>query len=288
MILLAGFAFLAGVVTILSPCILPLLPIILSSSVTGSKKRPVGVVLGFVLSFTFFTLFLSAIVRATNLSADALRTLSVVILIAFGASLLFPRFQQWMERLFTKLSSVAPQRQGSGLSGGILVGVSLGLIWTPCVGPILASVISLALTGSVSGAAVIITLAYALGTGLPMLAIMFGGRALLQKAPWLMRNTGKIQKAFGILMIITAIGIFYNVDRTFQSYILDKFPNYGVGLTSFEDNEAVKENLQSLDSETDENDIGKPMDELMGDKFMEAPELIPGGEWFNSEPLTLS
>lgn len=254
MALLVLFAFIGGVVTILSPCILPILPVILSGSVTGGKRRPFGVITGFVLSFTFFTLFLTAIVRVTGLSADFLRNLAVIVLILFGLTLVIPKAQVWIERLFTKFASKAPQqKESTGFKGGFLVGLTLGLIWTPCVGPILASVISLALSEAVTGAAVFITLAYALGTALPMLVIIYGGRQLLHKVPWLMRNTAKIQIAFGILMIIVAIGIFFNVDRNFQTYILEKLPNYGASLTSVEDNETVQKELEKLQEEPAED-----------------------------------
>src|SRR5688572_5025288 len=231
MALLILFAFLAGIVTILSPCILPILPIVLSGSLTGGKRRPLGIIAGFILSFTFFTLFLSTIVRVTGISADALRQFSVVVILAFGISLLIPTFKVWMERLFASLSGIVAQTPGQQTNnpdfvGGVVVGISLGLVWAPCVGPILASVISLALTGTVTASAFVITLAYSLGTSLPMLAITFGGRNLLSRAPWLVANTGKIQKTFGILMILTALAIFFNWDRKFQTYILKTFPNY--------------------------------------------------------------
>ncbi|MBI4062443.1 cytochrome c biogenesis protein DipZ [Candidatus Gottesmanbacteria bacterium] len=273
MVLLLGFAFLAGIVTILSPCILPVLPVVLSGGISGGKQRPLGIVAGFIASFTFFTLFLTSIVRATGISPDALRLLSVVIIIAFGLSLLIPKFQSIFERLATKLTSLVPknnQRQDFG--GGVLIGVSLGLVWTPCVGPILASVISLALTGTVTTTAFFITLAYSIGTAIPMLAIIWGGRQLLQKVPWLVASTGKIQKAFGVLMILTALAIATNQDRKFQTYILEKFPQYGVGLTKFEDNPEVKKQLVDMTTSNLER----------------APELIAGGQWFNSESLTLS
>ncbi len=290
MFLLVLFSFLGGVVTILSPCILPILPIVLSGSVGGGKKKPFGIVAGFILSFTFFTLFLSAIVRATGLSADALRFVSVVIIFLFGVTLLLPQFQLLMEKLFSKLSSRLvisgngkDSRQGFG--GGILIGLSIGLIWTPCVGPILASIITLAATSTVGFGAVIITLAYALGTAIPMLAIMYGGRNLLQKVPWLIPNADKIQKGFGVLMIITAIGLNFNIDRDFQSYVLRTFPQYGVGLTAFEDNDFVKNELEKLKS-GDEKSDQIPND--LGDQKLKAPEIIPGGEWFNSKPLKIS
>lgn len=290
MILLIAFAFLAGVVTILSPCILPILPIILSSTVDATgKRRPLGVVLGFVLSFTFFTLFLSAIVRLSGIPAESLRYLSVLILIFFGLSLFISQIQLFIEQLFSKLTRFAPQGQTKhGFFGGLIIGLSLGLLWTPCVGPILASVISLALSGTVTAQAVVITLSYSLGTAIPMFIIMQAGSTALQKVPWLLQNSGKIQKIFGILMVLVAIGIFFNIDRRFQTFILNTFPEYGVGLTKFEDNASVKKELEKIGGkEMKKEDMGKPMFDLLKPKGTPAPKLIPGGVWFNSNPLTL-
>lgn len=292
MIFLIGFAFLAGIITILSPCILPILPIVLSGSVGTGKRKPQGIVTGFVLSFTFFTLFLSALVKATGVSADALRGFSIVIILIFGISLLLSQFQVLTEKLFSKLAGIIPKAQtgGSlpagrqGFGGGVLIGLSLGLIWTPCVGPILASVITLAATSEVGFSAFFITLAYSLGTAIPMFAIMYGGRGLLQKIPWLLPNTNKIQKAFGVLMILTAVGIFFNADRKFQTYILETFPQYGTGLTKFEDNDVVKKQLDNLFKKGSEKE---KIPSGLGDEKIMAPEIIPGGEWFNTKQLTM-
>ncbi len=288
MILLIIFAFIAGVVTVLSPCILPLLPIILSSSTTEpDKQRPLGVVIGFVASFTFFTLFLSSIVKATHIPAESLRVLSILILAVLGISLLIPQVQTEVEIVFGRLANLIPsQQKRTGFVGGLVVGLSLGLLWTPCVGPILASVISLALAGTVSTQAFVITTAYAIGTAIPMFIIMLVGSTALQRVPWLVRNTSKIQKAFGVLMILTSLAIFFNLDRRFQTAILNAFPNYGVGLTTFEENEGIKKELQKITQKPmDKSMLGKPMSELARPT---APELIPGGEWFNSPPLTLA
>ena len=293
MILLIAFAFLAGVVTILSPCILPLLPIILSSSLAGQslgKMRPLGVIVGFVISFTFFTLFLSTIVRLLGIPADTLRLVSVLIIALFGISFLIPVVQFWIEQLFSRLMNLAPKTNlNPGFGSGLLVGFSLGLLWTPCVGPILASVISLAITGTVNFDAFVITFAYSLGTAIPMFVIMIGGQNVLTKVPWLVRSTANLQKAFGVLMIITAIGIYFNVDRRFQTYILNTFPQYGAGLTQFEDNEMIRKQLEKKSgTEMKNEDKGKPMYDLNQPKGPKAPELIPGGVWFNSDPLRLS
>lgn len=292
MVLLVLFSFLAGIVTVLSPCILPVLPIILTGTSTGGKQRPLGIVTGFVASFTFFTLFLTSIVQSLGISADALRHFSVVVLFVFGLSLLLPFVQALLEKAFTAVAGKAPNSsQTTSFWGGLLIGASLGLLWTPCVGPILASVLSLALTGTVTGSAAIITLAYAIGTAIPMFAIMIGGQTLLQRNTWLVRRTGQIQKAFGVLMMATAVAIYFNLDRSFQTYILQKFPNYGVGLTSFEDNQAVREQLKEIQPDSGSTRgsdlLGNPSP-IGGDDFGEAPELIEGGEWINSEPLQLS
>ena len=248
MILLIAFAFLAGIITVLSPCILPILPIILSSSI-GDKyignSRPMGVVIGFVLSFTFFTLFLSTIVRLSGISAGAIRLVSVFVIGGFGASLLIPQFQVLVEKLFSKLAGFIPNSQNRiGFGGGLIIGFSVGLLWTPCVGPILASVISLAINSTVTFDAFLITLAYSLGTAIPMFLIMLGGQSALRRIPWLLSNLVNIQKLFGMLMILTAIGIFFNVDRKFQTFILEKFPEYGPNLIKLEDNQAVRDQLR--------------------------------------------
>jgi len=284
MLILILFAFLAGIVTVLSPCILPVLPIVLSSSLSGGKRRPLGVVAGFIVSFTFFTLFLTSIVSLLKIPADSLRTFSIVVIFLFGASLLIPKFQSIFELLFARLSRFTPKSTGSeGFLGGFIIGLSIGLIWTPCVGPILASVISLAITGTVTGLAFFITLAYSLGTAIPMFAIVYGGRNLLNKVPWLLANTARIQKGFGVVMIFVALAIYFNFDRNFQTFILNRFPSYGTNLIKLEENELVEEELDKLRGGQDlnKNDMGKPSSNLLSD-FGKAPEIVKGGESFNT------
>ncbi len=281
MLILLGFAFLAGIVTILSPCILPLLPIILSGTVGEGNKKPFGIIVGFILSFTIFTVFSFSLFKLFGISQDVLRIVAVVILILFGLALVIPQILAKFESIFSKVAEAGQlKKQRSGFTGGLLVGLSLGLVWTPCVGPILASVIALAATSSANLQVVLIAFSYSLGTALPMLAITYGGRALLNKTPWLLRNTGKIQRAFGVLMILTAIGIATGVDRDFQNFLIKKFPSYGSGLTQIEDNEKVQMALKSLDTEGGEGAHveGNPAPN---------PNFEGATKWLNSEPLTL-
>ena len=173
MTVLLFFAFISGIVTILSPCILPVLPIVLSGSV-GGKRRPAGVITGFIASFSLFTLVLSTLVRALNIPPDALRTIAVVLIVLFGLVMVVPWLQKSFEALASRLTSRRHSPGGKGgFGGGLLVGASLGLVWTPCVGPIMASVISLAVTQSVNSGTVLIILSYSLGTSIPMAGIMF-------------------------------------------------------------------------------------------------------------------
>lgn len=244
MILILLFAFLAGLFTILSPCILPILPIVLSSGVgsVSSRARPYGVITGFVLSFTFFTLFLSILVQALGFSPELLRYIAIVTVGVFGISLLIPRFQLYSEMLFSRFSRFLPQSQkSSGFGGGFLIGLSIGLLWTPCVGPILASVISLALSGTVTFEAFLITLAYSLGTALPMLFLIKGGQQLTKKLPLVYKHLGLVQKGFGVLMILTAVGLYFGADKMFQQYAVETFPGYEQAILMFENQEFVRD-----------------------------------------------
>ena len=240
------FAFLSGVVTVASPCVLPVLPFLLSGAI-GGRLRPYGIISGFILSFTVFTLTLSAILAALRIPPDATRLISVALLLAFGLTLLIPALHTVYERFSTQSVSrlntggqfSSSPDSGNGFIGGVMVGGTLGLLWTPCVGPIMSAVITLALSGNVTFQAFLVTLAFSIGTAIPMLAVMLGGRGALARVPWLMNNLGTVQRGFGAVMVVFAIGIFFNVDRNVQTWFLDTFPAYAETLTKFEENVPV-------------------------------------------------
>jgi cytochrome c biogenesis protein CcdA/thiol-disulfide isomerase/thioredoxin len=285
MMILALFAFLSGIVTILSPCILPVLPIILSGTV-GGKRKPLGVVVGFIVSFSLFTLALSALVQALSISVDTLRIVAIVIIITFGITLLIPKLQLALESMLSKFARTKGSSKRDGFFGGTMTGLSLGLVWTPCVGPIMASVISLAVSQQVDGGSVIIVAAYSLGTAIPMFAIMAGGRKLLNHFPKLTGKTKDIQRFFGIIMIVAGLMIGFGVDRSFQTLILEAFPNYGTGLTGFEQGEFVQKALNDRDSndgEIDGFDWSISPDETEISNYGRAPELIAKGPWLNTD-----
>ncbi|TFH05864.1 MAG: cytochrome c biogenesis protein DipZ, partial [Spirochaetales bacterium] len=295
-IIILLFAFVSGVITILSPCILPVLPIVLSGAVGGGKARPFGVVTGFVVTFTVFTLALSALVQVAGISPDALRVVAVGILAVFGLVMVVPTLRDGFEVITSRLAGAVTSRSGgskpatrtSGMSGftsGLPVGFSLGIVWTPCVGPIMASVISLAVSQQIDGGAVLITLAYTLGTSIPMLAVMVGGRALLNRRPGLAKRAAGFQRVFGVLMILVAVAIGFGWDRQFQSTVLTVFPNYGAGLTAIEDSAAVRNALNNRNAtQATEGGISvdnPPRNGRLRD-FGPAPELVAEGPWLNT------
>ena len=304
MAVLIAFAFISGVVTILSPCILPVLPIVLAGGSSGGKARPFGVISGFVLSFSFFTLTLSAIVQALGVPADAMRHVAIVLIVLFGVVMLVPSLREFFDRAISRMVSggggkaggVATRKRG-GFWGGIPVGLSLGLVWTPCVGPIMASVISLALSQKIDGGSVVVTIAYTLGTAIPMLAVMLGGRALIAKVPALTRNAGAIQRIFGVVMVFMGVALVFQWDRQIQSAILRAFPSYGSGLTALENVGPVRSALEARNGRRSAATLvsavfsGAPSDgpetAVLGD-YGEAPQFVTAGPWLNTAPLDLA
>jgi cytochrome c-type biogenesis protein len=234
MLLSLVLAFVAGVITILSPCVLPLLPMILATATQDGRARPFGVIFGFVVAFAAATLALSTLVRTLGVPPDINRTLSAIVLVVLGFVLVIPRLQLQFEHWAGGLAGRAPAAAGAGFGGGLVVGLGLGLAWTPCVGPIMASVITLALNQNVGTGAVAITLAFALGTALPMAAVLFGGRELVRRLGWFQRNSAPIQRVFGLVLLLTGLAIWFGWDRTIQIALLEWFPSWDGLLTSWE------------------------------------------------------
>jgi cytochrome c biogenesis protein CcdA/thiol-disulfide isomerase/thioredoxin len=287
MLLLIGFAFLAGIVTILSPCILPILPIILAGTVEGKRSRPLGIVSGFIASFTFFTLTLSLIVQSLGINPNVMRWIAAFLIIVFGLILVIPKFKDAFVMLASRLSNRFARKgtstagtSPSGFWNGFILGTSLGLVWTPCVGPIMASVVSLALSSTINTGSVLITLAYSMGTAVPLFFILYGGRTLLNRFPFFLRNTESIQRVFGGLMILTGLIIFTGFINTFQSWVLQTFPKYGSGLTAIEDNQSVREELSKQKA-------GLSKASSMIPSVLD-PFTLASGTWINSKPLSLT
>ena len=215
-----GLAFLEGIALILSPCILPILPIILSGSLTGSRSRPFGIIVGFIIMFTLVTLFSRALINATNISPDVIRNTSYTLLLLLGVMMLSSYLTDKFNLLTQRLTRVGSTNRTinnteSGFLGGLLFGGLIGIIWTPCAGPILAAVIVQTILQKSTFSSYFIVLAFAIGAGIPMLLIVLFGRALLNHFTFLRTQTALIRKLLGLIIIATVGFLIYHPTFSF-------------------------------------------------------------------------
>src|SRR5687768_14386474 len=272
MLLLLGVAFVAGIVTAVSPCVLPVLPIVLAGGATGGARRPYAIVAGLVASFTVFTLSAAALLSALGLPDDLLRTLAIAVVVVVGVSLVWPPVGDLLGRPFHALARRRPGDAG----GGFLLGVSLGLLFTPCAGPVIGAVITVAATQSVTLEAVLITLAYGLGAGIVLLGVAIAARrgmslhAVRTRAPL-------VRQALGVAILGVAVLMVIGVDKDLQTRV----PEYTRVLQGLEESVAAQGELEEL--------VGTPglAEEERLDDFGPAPDFREIDLWLNSDPLTI-
>lgn len=309
MVLLMLFAFIAGAATAISPCALPVLPVVFSAGVTGGRKRPLGIALGLAVSFTFAVVVLVYLLAALGLPDDLLRTFAIAVLLVFGLSLIVPKAGTWVEGQISKFTSrgagkVAGATQASakgkdGFWSGVLVGGGLGFVYAPCAGPILAGVITATASQSFSSGRLAVALSYGLGSAVTFLILMIGGRRLI--AP-LVQRSGKLQMAMGLAMVFVAVAMFANLDTRFQTAIANDLPSALVNPTGkLEKSSAVSDDLAAArggptsDKFSSVTKTARPVTKPAGTPsglkdLGPAPEFIDNQKWFNTangQPLTL-
>lgn len=290
MILLLLFSFFAGFVTILAPCIWPVLPIVLSSSIAGKgHQRPLGITIGVMLSFTVFTLSVSYIVHIFHLDPNLLRLLAVIVIVFLGLTMIIPALSAKFELFISRLSNVFGQnssnKQGSGFLPGFITGLSLGIVWSPCAGPILATIAALAATGQVSIQVILVTLFYVIGVGVPLFAFAYGGQQFIARARGINKYTGRIQQVFGVVMILAAIAIFTNYDQTLQLQLLNKFPALGTAVNGFENSTLVTNQLNLLKGKKSMPNIDTSG---LFNANQNAPDFVGIDKWLNTDhPISI-
>ena len=215
---IALIGFLGGLITGISPCILPVLPVVFFSGAnSGRAARPYLVIAGLVCSFSVVTLVGSAVLSALHLPQDAIRWAALLTLTLIGLGLIFPPLQHLLERPFARL----PQREiGSGRSGFGL-GLTLGALYVPCAGPVLAAIVVAGGTASIGPAILVLTATFALGTALPLLAFALAGRRVAERVSAFRRRQRAIQIAGGITMIVLAAALVFNLPAVLQRAVPD-------------------------------------------------------------------
>ncbi len=241
MIVLLLFAVLAGAGTALSPCVLPVLPALLSAGGVGGRRRPLGIVIGLSVTFTVTIVGLASVVDGVGLGVDPLRDVSIVVLLVFGLVLLIPSLGDRLEAPLSRLARFGPKNSGDGFFSGLLVGGALGFVYTPCASPILAAVISVS---AASGKTVLLALAYSAGSAAVLLLLTLGGRKLFDR----IRRAGRgpaLQRGMGIVMIATALAIAVNLDVNFDQFVAEEIPNVNV-TAALECSETVTSRLHEI------------------------------------------
>jgi cytochrome c biogenesis protein CcdA/thiol-disulfide isomerase/thioredoxin len=263
-LILVPIAFAAGVITVFTPCILPVLPIVLAGG-TGSKRRPYAIAAGLVTTFTAFLLAGAWLWGLLGISAKHQIQIGAVLLGLLAVTLIVPRIGQWLER---PLAFMTRYRVGDA-GGGFLVGASLGLVFVPCGGPILAALTSNVARDRVGSWLVVIALAYALGAALPMLAIAAGSRRV---ATTFRKHAQGVRVAGGVLMAAAAVVIYNGWAEGLQTQV----PGYAQWLQdAIEGNGTAKDKLASLNGA-----------KVAASKYQQAPDVQGITAWINSPPLT--
>jgi cytochrome c-type biogenesis protein len=221
-------AVLAGTVTIAAPCILPMLPILLGASVgPASRARPIFIVLGFTMAFSSVALVFGAFSDALGLTQDTLRTVAIVLLLGFGVLMVWPRPFEWLAArlggVFDRAGALAA-RAGSGNVGGFVLGTTLGVLWTPCAGPVLGSILTLIAAAEDLPHAAVLLVCYAIGAGIPMLGIAYGGQYASTRIRRLARHAHRLQQAFGALVILIAVAMHFQYDSLVTVWLSNFYP----------------------------------------------------------------
>lgn len=284
-------ALIAGILTIAAPCILLPLPILLGSSVgQKSKTRPLFITLGFVITFAVLGITLNFLVRNLGLDPNTLRTAAVVLLGLFALFMIWPTpFEKLTQHLSGLINRAAKtgQAAGTGNAGGFVMGVVIGVIWAPCAGPILGSILTLIAQEQNIGKAFALLIAYAIGAGVPMLAIAYGGQAITTKIRFVAQYATRLQQVFGVILLLLALAVHFQYDTKLQAYLVERLPIIGSELE-----QQISEKFNTQDALVNDNGPGKDRRQKptsLIENMGPAPEFAGISHWLNTDhPLTLS
>ena len=280
MVVLLAFAFAGGALTILSPCTLPVLPFVLGSVGAANPRRIVGVISGFAASFVLSAVLLTAVFAALGITTQPLRIGAALVLGLFGLTLVVPPLNRWFEGRSAGLAALGTRvgaNLGGGFLGGFVLGAAIGLIWAPCVGPIMAAVMTTAVVAGPSGGALAVAVAYVAGAACSLVAVALLGRRTIAAI-----GGGRIlapaQRAFGLSMIAAAATVVTGLDLVVGQAFVPALPtNVVEAIAGVEERAEVQKELSAIQpGGVQLDDLGK------------APEVSGITAWINTEPLSLA
>jgi cytochrome c-type biogenesis protein len=231
-----GLSVAAGSLTTLSPCVFPLLPLVLGGALQGNRAAPLAMGLGMTLSFALLGVLIGSLGDVLGLNPEAVRTGAALMLIAFGLTQLIHRLNELMTRWISPLASSATQASSSlnssSLGGAFLLGGLLGLIWSPCSGPLLGSALTLVATeGGAARGALVLGL-FGAGAALPLVAAAYVSRSGFGRIRhWVLVHGQQSKKIFGTLLLLVGLAILSGADRWLETQVNERLPDAWIALT---------------------------------------------------------
>lgn len=232
-----GLSVAAGSLTTLSPCVFPILPLVLGGAVQGNRLAPLAMGSGMAISFALIGLLLGALGPALGIDSDSVRVFGAGLLIVFGLVMLLPalsrRFSEWMLPIASSANAASARLDGGSLGGALLLGGVLGLVWSPCSGPLLASALTLvASEGGATRGALILGL-FGVGAAIPLVAVAYASRSGFVRARgWVLGRIDAIKKGFGVVILVTGVAILSGGDKWLEARVVDLLPDAWIGATT--------------------------------------------------------
>lgn len=231
-----GLSLAAGSLTTLSPCVFPLLPLVLGGALQGSRFAPVAMGVGMTVSFAGIGMVLGSLGPALSIDADSVRTAGAALLIAFALVMLIPalseRFTRWMLPIASSASAASARLDSGSLIGALLLGGVLGLVWSPCSGPLLGSALTLvASEGGVARGGIVLGI-FGLGAAIPLVSVAYASRSGFARVrDWVLARIEQVRHGFAVLLGAMGIAILTGADKWFEARVLQWLPDSWVNLT---------------------------------------------------------
>lgn len=231
-----GLSLAAGGLTTLSPCVLPLLPLVVGGALQGSRLAPLAMGAGMVASFALIGMLLGALGPVLGIDGDTVRTAGAAMLIAFALVMLVPalgdRFSRWMLPIASQAQAASARLDGRSLASALLLGAVLGLVWSPCSGPLLGSALSLvASEGGLARGGMVLGV-FGLGAAMPLVAVAYASRTGFVRArDWVLARIERVRRGFALLLGLMGVAILTGADKWIEAQVLRVLPEAWVNLT---------------------------------------------------------
>jgi cytochrome c biogenesis protein CcdA len=217
--------------------VFPILPLVLGGAIQGKRLAPLAMGAGMAISFSLIGLFIGAAGPWLGIDGDNVRLFGAILLVALGLTMLIPvlngRFSQWMMPIASSANNASANLDGGSLGSAFILGGVLGLVWSPCSGPLLASALTLvASEGGAMRGALLLGL-FGIGAATPLVAVAYASRSGFSRArDWLLRRADTLKKAFGIIILFTGLAILTGADKWLEAGVLDQLPDAWVNLST--------------------------------------------------------